>query len=62
MGLIRTIFVGFGNFVEALSELLVELHGIILAETHGWVQPGALSPTTKSVKTAKIQKAAVAPL
>ena len=37
--LILTVFIRFGNFVEALSELLVELHGIILAQTHGWGQP-----------------------
>ena len=54
MFLILTIFIGFGNFVEALSELLVELHGVILAETHGWGWPRALSPTaTESLKTAK---------
>ena len=62
MGLILTIFIWFGNLVEALSELLVQLHGIILAQTHGWGEPRALSPTTKSLKTAKIRKVAVAPL
>lgn len=39
-----TVFIGFGNFVEALSELLVELHRVVFTETHSSAEPGALSP------------------